>query len=131
MQVYSQVAYEIMEKNSADAAHGRFSKRNLVPRVALRTAYVAACAFVAAMLPFFGDIVGVVGAVGFIPLDFVLPVIMYNIALAPPRRSLVYQANVAIMVVFTGVGVIGAVASVRKLALDAGKFKLFSDTVVD
>ncbi|TVT97175.1 hypothetical protein EJB05_57547, partial [Eragrostis curvula] len=129
--VYSQVAYEIMEKNSADAAHGRFSKRNLVPRVALRTAYVAACAFVAAMLPFFGDIVGVVGAVGFIPLDFVLPVVMYNMALAPPRRSLVYLANVAIMVVFTGVGVIGAVASVRKLVLDAGKFKLFSDTVVD
>ncbi|KAK3134725.1 hypothetical protein QOZ80_5BG0409930 [Eleusine coracana subsp. coracana] len=129
--VYSQVAYEIMEKNSADAAHGRFSKRNLVPRVALRTAYVAACAFVAAMLPFFGDIVGVVGAVGFIPLDFVLPVVMYNIALAPPRRSLVYQANVAIMVVFTGVGIIGAVASVRKLVLDANKFKLFSDTVVD
>jgi hypothetical protein len=131
MQVYSQVAYEIMEKNSADAAHGRFSMRNLVPRVALRTAYVAACAFVAAMLPFFGDIVGVVGAVGFIPLDFVLPVVMYNIALAPPRRSLVYLANVTIMVLFTAVGIIGAVASVRKLALDAGKFKLFSNTVLD
>ncbi|RCV43909.1 hypothetical protein SETIT_9G332300v2 [Setaria italica] len=130
--VYSQVAYEIMEKNSADVAHGRFSRRNLAPRVALRTAYVAACALVAAALPFFGDdIVGVVGAVGFIPLDFILPVVMYNMALAPPRRSPVYLANVAIMVVFTGVGVIGAVASVRKLALDAGKFKLFSENVVD
>jgi len=129
--VYSQVAYEIMEKNSADVAHGRFSRRNLAPRVALRTAYVAVCALVAAALPFFGDIVGVVGAVGFIPLDFILPVVMYNTALAPPRRSPVYLANVAIMVVFTGVGVIGAVASVRKLALDAGKFKLFSDNVVD
>ncbi|KAL6609459.1 hypothetical protein ACP70R_039428 [Stipagrostis hirtigluma subsp. patula] len=129
--VYSQVAYEIMEKSSADAARGRFSGRNLAPRVALRTAYVAVCAFVAAMLPFFGDIVGVVGAVGFVPLDFVLPVVMYNMALAPPRRSPVYVVNVAIMVVFTGVGVIGAVASVRKLVLDAGKFKLFSDTVVD
>ncbi|XP_052155135.1 probable GABA transporter 2 isoform X2 [Oryza glaberrima] len=129
--VYSQVAYEIMEKSSADAARGRFSRRNVAPRVALRTAYVAACAFVAAMLPFFGDIVGVVGAVGFIPLDFVLPVVMYNMALAPPRRSPVYLANVAIMVVFTGVGLIGAVASVRKLVLDAGQFKLFSGNVVD
>ncbi|XP_039803388.1 probable GABA transporter 2 [Panicum virgatum] len=128
--VYSQVAYEITEKNSADVARGRFSRRNLVPRVALRTAYVAACALVAAMLPFFGDIAGVVGAVGFIPLDFVLPVVMYNMALAPPRRSPVYLANVA-MAVFTGVGVVGAVASVRKLVLDADKFKLFSDNVVD
>ncbi|CAD6273256.1 unnamed protein product [Miscanthus lutarioriparius] len=40
--VYSQVAYEIMEQSSADT--------NLVPRVALRTAYVAACALVAAAL---------------------------------------------------------------------------------
>ncbi|KAL5202831.1 hypothetical protein ABZP36_013783 [Zizania latifolia] len=129
--VYSQVAYEIMEKNSADAASGRFSRRNLVPRVLLRTAYVASCAFVAAMLPFFGDIVGVVGAFGFIPLDFVLPVVMYNMAIAPPRRSPVYLANVAIMIVFTGVGLVGAFASVRKLALDAGQFKLFSSNVVN
>ena len=128
--VYSQVAYEIMEKGSADAGHGRFSWRNLAPRVALRTLYVAACAFVAAALPFFGDIVGVVGALGFIPLDFVLPVVMYNIALAPPKRSAVYVINVAIMALFTGVGIIGAIASVRKLVLDAGQFKLFSDHVI-
>ncbi|KAF0923526.1 hypothetical protein E2562_006409 [Oryza meyeriana var. granulata] len=129
--VYSQVAYEIMEKNSADATRGKFSRRNVVPRLLLRTLYLAFCAFMAAMLPFFGDIVGVVGAVGFIPLDFVLPVVMYNIALAPPRRSPLYLANTAIMVVFSGVGVIGAFASIRKLVLDAGQFKLFSNNVVD
>ncbi|VAH77643.1 unnamed protein product [Triticum turgidum subsp. durum] len=129
--VYSQVAYEIMEKNSADATQGKFSRRNLVPRLLLRTLYLAFCALMAAMLPFFGDIVGVVGAVGFIPLDFVLPVIMYNIALAPPRRSTLYIANTVIMVVFTGVGAIGAFASIRKLVLDAGQFKLFSNNVVD
>jgi hypothetical protein len=38
---------------------------------------------------------------------------------------------VAIIVVFTAVGLIGAFASVRKLVLDAGQFKLFSDQVVD
>ena len=129
--VYSQVAYEIMEKNSADVTRGKFSRRNVVPRLLLRTLYLAFCAFMAAMLPFFGDIVGVVGAVGFIPLDFVLPVIMYNIALAPPRRSLMYIANTAIMVLFVGVGAIGAFASIRKLVLDAGHFKLFSNNVVD
>uniref|UniRef100_A0A0E0JLA8 Amino acid transporter transmembrane domain-containing protein n=1 Tax=Oryza punctata TaxID=4537 RepID=A0A0E0JLA8_ORYPU len=129
--VYSQVAYEIMEKNSADATRGKFSRRNVVPRLLLRTLYLAFCAFMAAMLPFFGDIVGVVGAVGFIPLDFVLPVVMYNIALAPPRRSPMFLANTAIMVVFSGVGAIGAFASIRKLVLDAGQFKLFSNNVVD
>ncbi|RLM66695.1 hypothetical protein C2845_PM16G05490 [Panicum miliaceum] len=128
--VYSQVAYEIIETKSADAARGRFSRRNLAPRVALRTAYVAGCALVAAMLPFFGEIIAVVGAVGYIPLDVVIPVVMYNMALAPRggrRRSAAYLANVAIMVVFIGLGVIGAVASVRKLAINAGRFKLFSN----
>jgi hypothetical protein len=129
--VYSQVAYEIIEKSSADAARGRFSPRNLAPRLLLRTLYLAFCAFMAAMLPFFGDIVGVVGAVGFIPLDFVLPVLMYNMALAPPRRSPVFLANTAVMVLFAGVGAIGAFASIRKLVLDAGQFKLFSNNVVD
>ncbi|XP_040376154.1 probable GABA transporter 2 [Oryza brachyantha] len=129
--VYSQVAYEIMEKSSVDATRGKFSRRNVLPRLLLRTLYLALCAFMAAMLPFFGDIVGVVGAVGFIPLDFVLPVLMYNIALAPPRRSALYIANTAIMVVFSGVGAIGAFASIRKLVLDAGRFKLFSNNVVD
>ncbi|KAF8675994.1 hypothetical protein HU200_047497 [Digitaria exilis] len=129
--VYSQVAYEIMEKTSADAAQDRFSRRNLVPRLLLRTLYLAFCAFMAAMLPFFGDIVGVVGAVGFIPLDFVLPVLMYNMALAPPRWSPMFLANTAVMVLFAGVGAIGAFASIRKLVMDAGKFKLFSNNVVD
>ncbi|CAM0953499.1 unnamed protein product [Alopecurus aequalis] len=125
--LYAQVAYEVMEKMLADPAQGRFSRRNLVPRLGLRTMYVAFCAFVAAALPFFGAIVGVIGSVGFIPLDFVIPVIMYNMAVSPPRRSVVYLTNSVIMVVFTGVGVIGAVASVRKLVLNAGRFKLFSD----
>ena len=131
-QVYSQVAYEIIEARSADAARGRFSRRNLAPRVVLRTAYVAGCALVAAMLPFFGEIIAVVGAVGYIPLDVVIPVVMYNMALAPRgggRRSPAYAANVAIMVVFVGLGVIGAVASVRKLAINADRFKLFSNGI--
>lgn len=129
--VYSQVAYEIMEKTAADAAQDRFSRRNLVPRLLLRTLYLAFCALMAAMLPFFGDIVGVVGAIGFIPLDFVLPVLMYNMALTPPRRSLAFVANTVVMIVFAGVGAIGAYASIRKLVLDADKFKLFSNNVVD
>ncbi|KAJ6703473.1 hypothetical protein OIU85_029422 [Salix viminalis] len=129
--VYSQVAYEIMEKKSADVKQGMFSKRNLIPRLILRTLYMIFCGFMAAMLPFFGDINGVVGAVGFIPLDFVLPMLLYNMTYKPPRSSLTYWVNLSIMVVFSGAGLMGAFSSVRKLILDANKFKLFSSNVVD
>ncbi|XP_050229992.1 probable GABA transporter 2 [Mercurialis annua] len=129
--VYSQVAYEIMEKNSADVNQGVFSKRNLIPRIILRTIYVIFCGFMAAMLPFFGDINGVVGAVGFIPLDFVLPMLLYNMTYKPRKSSITYLINISIIIVFTGAGIMGAFSSVRKLVLDAKKFKLFSDDVVD
>uniref|UniRef100_A0A1D1ZL67 Lysine histidine transporter 1 n=1 Tax=Anthurium amnicola TaxID=1678845 RepID=A0A1D1ZL67_9ARAE len=129
--VYSQVAYEIMEKNSADAKQAMFSKRNLIPRLILRTVYMIFCAFMAAMLPFFGDINGVVGAVGFIPLDFVLPMLLYNMAVKPSRTSITFWTNVSIMVIFTCVGLMGAFSSIRKLVLDAHQFKLFSNDVVD
>ncbi|KAF3576114.1 hypothetical protein DY000_02033889 [Brassica cretica] len=93
--VYSQVAYEIMEKKSADTTKGMFSRRNLVPRLILRTLYMAFCGFMAAMLPFFGDINAVVGAIGFIPLDFVLPMLLYNMTYKPTKKSftLVHWVN--------------------------------------
>ncbi|GJU67874.1 probable GABA transporter 2 [Tanacetum coccineum] len=129
--VYSQVAYEIMETKSADVNQGIFSKRNLIPRIILRSLYMILCGFIAAMLPFFGDINGVVGALGFIPLDFILPMLLYNMTYKPSRSSVTYWINNMIMVVFTGVGLLGSFSSVRKLVLDASKFKLFSNDVVD
>ncbi|WZY85352.1 hypothetical protein YC2023_031736 [Brassica napus] len=41
----------------------------------------------AAMLPFFGGITAVVGTFGFIPLDFVLPMLLYNMTYKPTKRS--------------------------------------------
>ncbi|MBA0794314.1 hypothetical protein Gohar_018658 [Gossypium harknessii] len=129
--VYSQVAYEIMEKQSADVKQGMFSKRNLIPRLILRSLYVIFCGFMAAMLPFFGDISGVVGAIGFIPLDFILPMLLYNMTYKPSRSTLTYWINLSVIIVFTGVGIMGSFSSIRKLVLDANKFKLFSSDVVD
>ncbi|XP_060206882.1 probable GABA transporter 2 [Lycium barbarum] len=129
--VYSQVAYEIMEKKSADANKAVFSPRNLIPRIILRTLYMTLCGFFAAMLPFFGDINGVVGAIGFIPLDFVLPMLLYNMTFKPKKSSIIFWINTSIMVVFSCAGLLGSFSSIRKLVLDANKFKLFSSDVVD
>ncbi|GMJ03866.1 hypothetical protein like AT5G41800 [Hibiscus trionum] len=129
--VYSQVAYDIIEKQSADVKQGMLSKRNLIPRIILRTLYVVFCGFMAAMLPFFGDISAVVGAIGFIPLDFILPMLLYNMTYKPSRSTLTYWVNLSIIIVFTGVGIMGSFSSIRKLILDANQFKLFSSDVVD
>lgn len=119
-----------MEKQTADVNQGLFSRRNFIPRLILRTLYMIFCGFMAAMLPFFGDINGVVGAIGFIPLDFVLPMLLYNMTHKPPKSSSIYWINISIMIVFTGAGIMGTFSSVRKLILDANEFKLFSSDVV-
>ncbi|KAL8111435.1 putative GABA transporter 2 isoform X1 [Apium graveolens] len=124
--VYSQVTYEIMEKKSADVKQGLFSKRNLIPRIMLRSLYMLLCGLFAAMLPFFADISAVVGAVGFIPLDFILPMLLYNMTYKPARSSFKYWFNNTIMIVFTCVGLLGAFSSIRQLVLDAKTFKPFS-----
>ncbi|XP_038906705.1 probable GABA transporter 2 [Benincasa hispida] len=128
--VYAQVAYEIMERRSADAKQGVFSRRNLIPRLILRTLYMSLCGLFAAMFPFFGDINSVVGAIGFIPLDFILPMVLYNITHKPPVTSITYWVNLFIVAAFSGVGLLGCFASFRNLVLDSKKFKLFSSHVV-
>lgn len=115
---------------AADVKQGMFSRRNLIPPLILRTLYMIFCGVLAAMLPFIGDISAVVGAVGFIPLDFILPLLMYNMTFKPPRSSLTYWINISIIIVFTGAGIMGSFSSITKLIHDANKFKLFSNNVV-
>lgn len=119
-----------MEKKSADVNQGMFSKRNLIPRIILCSLYVILCGVIAAMIPFFGDINGVVGAIGFIPL-VVLPMLLYNLTYKPTKSSVAYWMNNFIIITFTCVGILGAFSSLRKLVQDAKKFKLFSSDVVD
>ena len=82
-----------MEKKSADVKQGLFSKRNLIPRLILRSLYMVIYGFFAAMLPFFEDISAVVEAIGFIPLDFILPMLLYNMTFKPPRSSYTFWIN--------------------------------------
>ena len=120
-----------MEKKSADVNKGIFSKRNLIPRIVLRTLYMLFCGFFAAMLLFFGDINGVVGAIGFIPLDFVLPMLLYNMTHKPSKSSLRFWINNSIIIIFTGLVLLGALASISKLVIATQMFKLFSEHVDD
>ena len=79
------------------------------------------------MLPFFGDINAVIGAFGFMPLDFILPVIFFNLTFKPSKKSAIFWLNIIIAVVFSILGVIAAIAAVRQISLDAKNYRLFAD----
>ncbi|XP_057781907.1 GABA transporter 1 [Salvia miltiorrhiza] len=125
--VYLQPTNEILEQAFADAKSGQFSARNVVPRLISRSLSVAVATTLAAMLPFFGDINALIGAFGFLPLDFVLPFVLFNATFKPSKRGLTFWVNTTIAVVFSVIGAAAAVAAVRQITLDAKLYRLFAN----
>jgi len=127
MQVYLQPTNEVLEGLFSDPKKDQYSPRNVTPRLVSRSLSIAIATLIAAMLPFFGDINAVIGAFGFLPLDFVIPSIFYNVTFRPSTRSAVFWINAAIVVVFSVFSVLGSISAVRQIALDAGNYKLFAN----
>ncbi|KAL9263892.1 GABA transporter 1-like protein [Drosera capensis] len=125
--VYLQPTNEVLENLLSDPKSDQFSTRNVIPRLISRSIAIIIGTLIGAMLPFFADFLAVLGAFGFLPLDFVLPAVFFNITFKPSKRSFVFWLNITIAVVFSIVCVIGSVATVRQVILDAKTYRLFAN----
>ncbi|EPS61773.1 proline transporter, partial [Genlisea aurea] len=125
--VYLQPTNVVLENQLSDPKKGQFSTRNVVPRLISRSLSVIVATSLAAMLPFFGDMMALFGAFGVIPLDFILPMIFYNVTFKNSARRSVYRVNAAIVAVSVVLVSVGAVASVRQIVLDSKTYKLFAN----
>lgn len=67
------------------------------------------------------------GAFGCIPLDFILPMIFYNVTFKPSKRGFVFWVNTLIAVASMVLVGMGAIASVRQIILDAKAYRLFAN----
>lgn len=125
--VYLQPTNEVLEGFLSDPKAGQYAARNVVPRLLSRTVAVAVGTTIAAMVPFFGDMNALIGAFGFLPLDFAVPAIFYNLTFKPSKKGVVFWLNTAIAVVFSALAVVASVTAVRQIVLDAGTYKLFAN----
>ncbi|KAG6551624.1 hypothetical protein Mapa_006703 [Marchantia paleacea] len=125
--IYCQPTFDLLEGKSADVEKGRFSARNWIPRLFLRTTFLCIATLIGAMFPFFGDVNAVIGAFGFTPLDFVFPMLFYILVFKPPKCSIKFWGNLILLLAYTVVGVVGAIAAIRQLVLDTSYYKLFAD----
>lgn len=125
--VYLQPTNEVLEQKFADPKIDQFSVRNVVPRLAFRSLSVVIATTLAAMFPFFGDINAVIGAFGCIPLDFILPMIFYNVTFKPSKQSLIFWGNTLLAVIFSILGALGAISSIRQIILDANTYSFFAN----
>ena len=127
IQTYLQPTNVVLERKFADPKMDQFSLRNVVPRLIFRSLSIVIATLLAAMLPFFGDIMALFGAFGCIPLDFILPMVFYNVTFKPSRKSIIFWVNTSIAVISTVLSLVGAVASVRQIVLDAKTYRLFAN----
>ncbi|XP_020598748.1 GABA transporter 1-like [Phalaenopsis equestris] len=125
--VYLQPTNEVLEQLLSDPERHQYSLRNVIPRIISRSIVVAVGTLVAAMIPFFGDLIALIGAFAILPLDFVIPAVMYNVTFRPPARKVIFWVNTTIAVVFSGLTVLGCIASVRQIVLDAKNYELFAN----
>lgn len=91
--MYLQPTKEVLERTFGDPKAIQFSACNVILRMISRSLSVIAATTIAAMLPFFGDINAVIGAFGFLPLDFILPMLFYNFTFRPSKRSPIFWLN--------------------------------------
>ncbi|CAN1298428.1 GABA transporter 1, partial [Linum perenne] len=125
--VYLQPTNEVLENWFADPKADQFAMRNVIPRLVSRTLAVISATFLAALLPFFGDIMALFGAFACIPLNFILPMVFYNITFKPSRNAAVLWIHRAIVAVSSILVAVGAVASVRQIVRDAKTYSLFAN----
>lgn len=120
-QVFSFVVYDMIEQ--------LLLQRGIRPtagvRLIYRTLYVAATTLIACAFPFFGDIMGLVGALGTTPTSYTIPSIVWLKLKKPAAFSKHWWACWTTIVLSAGVGVCGAVGSVYVLVINASTFGMF------
>lgn len=128
LQVYTHPIFDWIESG----AH-RFKKFGSVftygswpSRLVIRTLYVALITLVAVLVPFFGDLMALIGALAVTPTTFLLPPLLWLYLRKPKRWGLEWSVN-ALLVFATGaVGAMGAASAVWLIVAHAREYKMFA-----
>lgn len=95
-------------------------------RIPVRYSYIIVTTFVAAALPFFGDIMALNGSLTIVPLCFIAPCAYYLMNKGKENVPFWEKCWMGFVIgVNTIIMVMGVISSVRQIALDASTYKLF------
>lgn len=95
-------------------------------RLIWRTIFVITTTVIAMLIPFFNDVLGLLGAVGFWPLTVYFPVEMYIKQKKIPKWSYKWISMQILSAVCLVVSVVAVVGSVASIQLDLKKYKPFT-----
>ncbi|KAK3157565.1 hypothetical protein QOZ80_2AG0124420 [Eleusine coracana subsp. coracana] len=107
------------------------SSKSWMWRLMYTSTYMAIVTLVSAAMPFFGDFVSICGAVGFTPLDFVLPVLAFLKAKKTPEnpglQSAVKVLCSVVAIFFSIIGALACIGAIRFIVLDIKTYMFFHD----
>lgn len=126
-QIYCRPTYEPLEEMFMDTKQSPMSKRNVLSRFGITTCYCALLTLIGCAFPFFGDFLALCGAIGFTPLDFIMPLILFNKAHEGMVGTVRLLTHWALIILYTIVGIVAAIGAVRFIVLNTVNYSLFPD----
>ena len=97
-------------------AHGAVAGRNSCSSV---------CSGLTPLLVLYRDFVAFVGAIGFTPMNFILPILLWQ--KVGKHSAAVSIINWAIIIFYSIIAILGAVGSVQAIVNEVASFSLFAD----
>ncbi|KAG7667163.1 hypothetical protein KSW81_000904 [Nannochloris sp. 'desiccata'] len=115
-QIFAMPLFEIME----EAVREKFSKpqppRPFVLRLILRSAFVFGTTLVACLIPFFGELMGLIASIGLMPITFILPPLLWVSSRSPQRAEKVLCLGIA--VISSVLAVLSFIGSMRNIIVN-------------
>lgn len=122
LQMYSMPVFDMIE---ASFRNWGLTRNKIITRLFMRSVYVVFTCFCAVSLPFFGDLMGFFGAIGFAPTTFWLPSLIWLVVKKPPLRSFQFWFNVFNIVLCVGVMFVAATGSMYWIVINASNYKFY------
>ena len=118
-QVYTHPVFDWIESGAGRIAAragcgslaSAFSYGSWPSRLLLRTVYVVLVTLVAILVPFFTDLMGLIGAVAITPTTFLLPPLLWLFVRRPRRFGLEWCVNATLVFLMAVAGIVGSISA--------------------
>jgi hypothetical protein len=120
-QVYTMPVLDMIEMQMVK----RRIPNGLPSRLVYRSIYVVLTTFIACTIPFFGDLMGFIGALGTGPTTFWLPSIIWLVLKKPSYTNWNFWASWICIVLGVMVTILGSIGGLRGIIVDASGYQFY------
>lgn len=126
LQVYTQPVFSLLEAPFR-ARRPAGAELPIFLQFGMRMVYVLLCTIVALLIPFFGSLMGLVGAIAVTPTTFLFPPLLWVMYKRPKRWGADWTASWSLVWITGVLGVLGCIGSIYSIIVSWSTFKIFAN----